>query len=101
MAVFLLRDRVGAEWSAPGNAVVAPARRSIGIRRRRDSDGRNPMSVKIHIPTPLRPYTDKQDVVEVEGNTVGELLDNLTTKFGGLRQHLFNSDGKMRSFVNV
>jgi adenylyltransferase/sulfurtransferase len=59
------------------------------------------MSVKIHIPTPLRPYTDKKDVVEVEGNTVGELLDNLTTKFAGLRQHLFNSEGKMRSFVNV
>src|SRR5918998_3943580 len=59
------------------------------------------MSVKIHIPTPLRPYTDKLDVVEVDGNTVGELLFNLTTKFGGLKQHLFNHEGKMRSFVNV
>jgi molybdopterin/thiamine biosynthesis adenylyltransferase/rhodanese-related sulfurtransferase/molybdopterin converting factor small subunit len=59
------------------------------------------MSIKIHIPTPLRPYTDKLDVVEVDGSTVGELLANLTTKFGGLKQHLFNDDGKMRSFVNV
>ena len=59
------------------------------------------MSVKIHIPTPLRPYTDKLDTVEVEGTTVGELLQNLTSKFGGLKQHLFNNEGKMRSFVNV
>ena len=29
---------------------------------------------KIHIPTPLRPYTDKLDVVELDGTTVGELL---------------------------
>ena len=59
------------------------------------------MSIKIHIPTPLRPYTDKLDVVEVDGSTVGELLANLTTKFSGLKQHLFNNEGKMRSFVNV
>jgi sulfur-carrier protein adenylyltransferase/sulfurtransferase len=59
------------------------------------------MSVKIHIPTPLRPYTDKLDVVELDGTTVGELLLNLTTRFSGLQQHLFNNDGKLRSFVNV
>jgi molybdopterin/thiamine biosynthesis adenylyltransferase/rhodanese-related sulfurtransferase/molybdopterin converting factor small subunit len=59
------------------------------------------MPVKIHIPTPLRPYTDKADVVEIDGATVGELLDQLTTRFAGLKQHLFTSEGKMRSFVNV
>lgn len=59
------------------------------------------MTVKIHIPTPLRPFTDKLDVVEVEGATIAELLGNLTTTFAGLRQHLFTADGKMRSFVNV
>jgi molybdopterin/thiamine biosynthesis adenylyltransferase/rhodanese-related sulfurtransferase/molybdopterin converting factor small subunit len=59
------------------------------------------MSVKIHIPTPLRPYTDKLDVVEIEGATISELLTNLTTRFGGLKQHLYNNEGKMRSFVNV
>jgi sulfur-carrier protein adenylyltransferase/sulfurtransferase len=59
------------------------------------------MAVKIQIPTPLRPFTDKLDVVEVEGTTIGELLGNLTTKFAGLRQHLFTAEGKMRSFVNV
>ena len=59
------------------------------------------MSVKIHIPTPLRPYTDKLDVIELEGTTVSEVLANLTTRFDGLKQHLFNEQGKLRSFVNV
>ena len=59
------------------------------------------MPVKIHIPTPLRPYTDKLDVVELEGATVSEVLANLTTRFSGLKQHLFNEEGKLRSFVNV
>ena len=31
------------------------------------------MATKILIPTPLRPYTDKKDAVEAEGQTVGEL----------------------------
>jgi len=57
--------------------------------------------IKILIPTPLRPFTDKLDTVEVSGATVGELLQNLTTTHPGLKQHLYAADGKLRSFVNV
>ena len=59
------------------------------------------MATKILIPTPLRPYTDKKDAVEAEGATVGELLADLTNKHGGLKAHLYNDQGKLRSFVNV
>jgi len=59
------------------------------------------MATKILIPTPLRPFTDKLDAVDVDGATVGELLQNLTTKYGGLKQHLYAADGKLRSFVNI
>ncbi len=57
--------------------------------------------MKIHIPTPLRAYTDKQETVSVDGATVSEGLDALTEKFPTMRQHLFTPDGKLRSFVNV
>ena len=57
--------------------------------------------ITILIPTPLRPFTDKLDAVEVDGATVGELLQSLTTKYAGLKQHLYAADGKLRSFVNV
>ena len=56
---------------------------------------------KILIPTPLRQYTEKKDSVEVNGSTVGELLSSLTSQYGDLRRHLFNDEGKLRSFVNV
>src|SRR5258708_11749195 len=56
---------------------------------------------KILIPTPLRPYTDKQDAVDAAGATVGELLADLTRKHSGLKAHLYNEQGKLRSFVNV
>ena len=59
------------------------------------------MANKVLIPTPLRVYAGKQDVVEAEGNTVGELLENLTTQYAELRNHLYNEDGRLRSFVNV
>ena len=55
----------------------------------------------IHIPTPLRPFTDKQDAVEVSGATVGELLTDLTTRHSGLRKHLYTDEGRLRNFVNV
>ena len=59
------------------------------------------MATTILIPTPLRPYTDKKDAVEANGATVGELLADLTSKHAGLKNHLYNEQGKLRSFVNV
>jgi molybdopterin converting factor small subunit len=56
---------------------------------------------KISLPTPLRPYADKQSEVAVHGATVGELLQNLAEKHPALRKHLFTDDGALRSFVNV
>src|SRR5260221_1569957 len=56
---------------------------------------------KILIPTPLRPYTDKQDAVDASGATIGELLTDLTRKHSGLKAHLYNDQGKLRSFVNI
>jgi sulfur-carrier protein adenylyltransferase/sulfurtransferase len=59
------------------------------------------MANKILIPTPLRAFTDKQESVELSGGTVGEILKQLTTRFDGLKKHLYTDDGKLRSFVNV
>jgi molybdopterin converting factor small subunit len=55
----------------------------------------------IRIPTPLRPYTDSQAEIPVSGTTVGAVLTDLTTRFPGLRQHLYGESGELRSFVNV
>src|SRR6266545_4068915 len=59
------------------------------------------MATKILIPTPLRPYTDKHEAVEATGATIGELLADLTKRHAGLKAHLYNEQGKLRSFVNI
>ena len=56
---------------------------------------------KVKIPTPFRHYTGGYPEVEVGGATAGETLGNLTQEYPDLRQHLYTSDGKLRSFVNV
>ncbi len=57
--------------------------------------------MKILIPTPLRQYADKQAAIDIHGDTVGEVLGNLTSRYGDLRKHLYTDDGKLRAFVNV
>lgn len=56
---------------------------------------------KIIIPTPLRQFVEKKDAVELGGATVGDALGALTSEYSGLRRHLYNDEGKLRSFVNV
>ena len=59
------------------------------------------MPIKVLIPTPLRPFTNQQSVVQADGQTVGEVLRSLTGAHGELAPHLFGNDGKLRSFVNI
>jgi sulfur-carrier protein len=57
--------------------------------------------MNIHIPTPLRVYTGGAETVAIPGTTVAEVFDQLTSQFPELKQQLFNTEGKLRSFVNV
>ncbi|MBI2403570.1 MAG: molybdopterin-synthase adenylyltransferase MoeB [Gemmatimonadetes bacterium] len=59
------------------------------------------MPVLVHVPTPLRPYVDGRDAVVIEHGTVAEVLERLTNEYGKLKAHLFQEDGRLRSFVNV
>jgi sulfur-carrier protein adenylyltransferase/sulfurtransferase len=59
------------------------------------------MAYRILIPTPLRPFAGKQEFVEVEGRTVGDALQRLVGQYNDLRRHLYNEDGRLRSFVNI
>jgi adenylyltransferase/sulfurtransferase len=59
------------------------------------------MAVKVIIPTPLRQYAGKHDHVDVAAKTVGEALGSLIAQHGELRRHLYQEDGRLRSFVNI
>ena len=59
------------------------------------------MAVKVSIPSPLQQYTDSMETVDVDAVTVGEALAQLSSRYEGLRKHLFTEAGKLRTFVNV
>ncbi|MGH7589243.1 MAG: MoaD/ThiS family protein, partial [Gemmatimonadota bacterium] len=56
---------------------------------------------KILIPTPLRPFADNQARLEVEGGTVAEAMRALIERYPRLEGHLYDGEGRLRSFVNV
>jgi sulfur-carrier protein len=58
------------------------------------------MSVRVKIPTQLREATEGEAVAEVEGSTVGEVLDSLYSRYGELKSRIAE-DGGLRRFVNV
>jgi molybdopterin synthase sulfur carrier subunit len=58
------------------------------------------MSVTVKIPTQLRAATGGQSEVEVDGSTVGEVLDAVFDAYGDLRERI-TQDGDLRRFVNV
>jgi len=57
--------------------------------------------MKIHIPTPLRGYTHGKETVEVSAMSVEGALQALVLDAPELKKHLFNEEGRLRSFVNV
>ncbi len=59
------------------------------------------MSVKVLIPSPLRRYAGNLESLELEGQSVGEVLNDLTGRYSDLKKHLYSEDGKLRNFVNV
>ncbi len=59
------------------------------------------MAISVQIPTALRQYAGNRDTVELDGNTVGEVLGRLSETYPELKTHLFNDNGSLRNFVNV
>src|SRR5215213_3920919 len=59
------------------------------------------MSVTVLIPTPLRGFTAGQDTISLPGETVGQVLGGLLAAHAGLKRHLLQDDGRLRSFVNL
>jgi MoaD family protein len=58
------------------------------------------MAVTVKIPTQLRAATGGESSTTVDGETVGEVLDALYSRYGELRSRIAE-DGGLRRFVNV
>ena len=56
---------------------------------------------KLIIPTPLRKFTNNQSSIETNGETVLEAVIHLTETYPELKEHLFDENENIRSFVRI
>jgi len=59
------------------------------------------MSVTVRIPTALRKLSEGNESVELEGATVGAVIDAIRTSYPQLAEQLVDDQGKVRRFVNL
>ena len=56
---------------------------------------------KLIIPTPLRKFTEDQSTFESTGSTVKEIIQDLVSRYDGLKTHIIDDQGNIRSFVRI
>ncbi len=59
------------------------------------------MSVKVNLHPSLAKLADGQTVVEVNGDTVGQCLEQLATRFPRLKKRLFEKDGALSRILEI
>jgi molybdopterin converting factor small subunit len=56
---------------------------------------------RVRIPTPLRKYTQGQEVVTVAAPNVAALIEAIEVQHPGLRERILDEKGAVRRFVNI
>ena len=59
------------------------------------------MAVTVRLPTIMRSNAGGQSEVSAEGETIGEVIDDVVRQFPGTATHLKAPDGGVHRFVNV
>ena len=59
------------------------------------------MSATIEIPSALQKFVENKSSVDVSGANVRDAINSLIGEYGALKEHLFDEQGKIRSFVNI
>lgn len=59
------------------------------------------MGVMINLHQTHRAHADGLEVVETEGNTVGECIDDLIVRYPGLKEKLFDGKGRLLNTIEI
>ena len=59
------------------------------------------MSIKVMLHPILRNRAGGQEVVEVTGHTTGECLENLESRFPGIKQQIRDNQGQLRPYCCI
>jgi molybdopterin synthase sulfur carrier subunit len=57
--------------------------------------------MRVHIPSPLRSYTGERSVVEADGATVGQMLEELDRRYPGLRFRIIDEQDGIRPHIKL
>jgi molybdopterin synthase sulfur carrier subunit len=58
------------------------------------------MSVTVRIPSPLQKITNNQAEITSEGTSIKDILADLEKQFPGIKERLYDEQGKLRRFIN-
>ena len=56
------------------------------------------MSAKIHFYGYIAPFPNLENIAEVKGNTISQCLDHFVDLYPGVKNALFDENGKMKLF---
>jgi len=59
------------------------------------------MSIRVKLHQYFRDMAGGQEVVEANGGTVLELINDLGKKYPGIREHLLDKRGRLQGFVEI
>jgi molybdopterin synthase sulfur carrier subunit len=59
------------------------------------------MSVAVRIPSPLYRLTGGLSVVEAQGDTISDVLQDLEMRFPGLKDQLCDAQGALRPWLHI
>ena len=59
------------------------------------------MSVKVRLHHYFNDFTNGQEVVESNAQTIKELIDDLEAKFPGIKEHLVDKRGRLQGFIEL
>lgn len=59
------------------------------------------MPATVRIPTPLRKLTNNEEVISISAASVGDALNELQTRYPGIKERLIDEAGGVRRFVNI
>ena len=57
--------------------------------------------MKVYVAATLKVFFGRNDIVEIEGNTIRKALDGLAGRYQEAAGALFNEEGKLRGFINL
>jgi len=59
------------------------------------------VAVKVNLHLTLRQFTNGQEIIEVEGTTVGECLKKVVKQYSAMESSIFAKNGKLSNTVEI